>query len=126
MKIKIGKNLDNQSDNPWQQVETEMRIAQQARDAGSEGKARVCTRRAVGQALHIYGINENNSLSAIQAFIEVNEIPDEIRELSKSLLEKVNENYQLRPGVDLLGNAEKIIAFIRTSKDLSPDNHQEK
>jgi hypothetical protein len=107
------------SENPFKQVETEMVNARLARNQGFEGKARVCARRAVGQAIYVSGFSAGSSLSAIQEFIETGGLPDEIIVLARSFLEKVNDSYQLQPGVDLLENADRLIAYLQLNKNLT-------
>lgn len=102
------------SKNLWLLVDNELKNARQARNDGNEGKARVCARRAVGQALFISEITSTRSLEAIQSFAENQSIPEEIQLLGLSFLEKVDETYQLQSGNDLLENAQKIITFIKT------------
>jgi len=107
-------NSNVYSENLWHQVDFELRHAQQARKDGFEGKARVCARRAVSQALFISGITSISSLTAIHIFVENQTIPEEIRQLGHSFLEKVDRSYQLQSGVDLIENAQRIITFIKT------------
>jgi len=102
------------SENLWKEVDIEIIHARQARKDGFEGKARVCARRAVSQALFISGITSISSLKAIHSFVENQTIPEEIRQLGHSLLEKVDPSFQIPSGVDLIENAQRIIAFIQT------------
>lgn len=105
--------MNTQSMNPWLTIENELESALQARDTGNEGKARVCARRAVSQALFISGFSSVRGLGAIQSFTENASIPIEIRDIGKTFLEKVDESFQLQSGNDLIENARKIIAFLQ-------------
>jgi hypothetical protein len=100
----------------WNQVEKELIAAHEAREGGNEGKARVCARRAVSQALFLSGISSSRGLGAIQSMVEDDSIPIEIRDIGKSFLEKVDETHQLKSGIDLIDNAGKIITFIQDRK----------
>jgi hypothetical protein len=111
-----GKRKNSQPIIPWNQVERELIAAQEARDCGNEGKARVCARRAVSQALFLSGISSSRGLEAIQFLVEDVLIPIEIRNIGKSFLEKVDENHQLKSGIDLIENARKVITFIQDRK----------
>jgi hypothetical protein len=108
--------MNSQSIDPWQIIDNELENALLARKNGNEGKARVCARRAVSQALFTSGITSTRGLGAIQTFTENVSIPFEIREIGESFLEKVDETYQLKSGIDLIDNAQKIISFIRERK----------
>jgi hypothetical protein len=104
---------NSQSRNLWRQVEIELMTARLARKNGNEGKARVCARRAVSQALFLSGFSSTHALAAIQSFVENTSIPDEIRLLGYAFLEKVDETYKLPSGIDLIENAQQIINFIQ-------------
>jgi hypothetical protein len=107
---------DTQLQNQWQQIDNEMKNAEKTRIEGFEGKARVCARRAVCQALYLTGIASNRSIIAIQSFLDNQEIPEEIRQLGIPFLEKVNENHQLESGIDLLENSRRIIVYLKGKK----------
>jgi hypothetical protein len=100
----------------WHQIDSEMKNAEKARIEGFEGKARVCARRAVSQALFLTGFASNRSINAIQSFIESPNIPEEIRQMANPFLEKVNETHQLESGTDLLENSRRIIVFLKDTK----------
>ncbi len=48
--------------------EAEIRHAQEARDQGNEGKARVCARRAAGVVIGAYFSSQNVSTSSASAY----------------------------------------------------------
>lgn len=101
--------------NNWQEVESELNAARAARSAGNEGKARVCARRAAGQALRSAGLSSGPPLAAIQLFLDSHLQPEDVRIACSHLLLTVNEEYRLAEGIDLIADAEMILNYLRTS-----------
>jgi len=97
----------------WGLAEMELVNARLARSVGNEGKARVCARRAAGKALTAAGISSDPPLAAIRYFIQTHKLPDEIRNACSHLLQTVNEEFTSVNNIDLISDAEKILAFLR-------------
>jgi hypothetical protein len=99
----------------WHQVDDEMRNAVQSHEAGLEGRSRVCCRRAVSLALVASGWSLHRSINAIEDFADKITVPDEIRALSRTMVQRVDDSYHLPPEVNLLVNAEQIIDFLKNN-----------
>lgn len=99
-------------------VEKELENARAARAAGKEGLARVCARRAAGMAIREYlrvkAINsEAYSLNdLIKSDLIRGELPGNIHPFLEHLSTRVDTNYQLDAGIDLIGDAEAIIEVL--------------
>jgi hypothetical protein len=94
-----------------QQAEAELAHAATARLDGSEGRARVCARRAAGMAardfLGRHGVR-SNSRSAYEALQTLAELPDlapDLRQAALHLTMRVAEDFTLPAGVDLIAEA---------------------
>ncbi len=100
------------------QIDKELTLARQARAEGLEGKARVCARRAVGIALRDYFARHNpraTSLSVvdlIQTYQEQPGLAPEQRDICAHLLTRVDPEYRLPIPVDLLAEAQVLIAAL--------------
>ncbi|MBN2547644.1 MAG: GNAT family N-acetyltransferase [Anaerolineales bacterium] len=98
--------------------EDELRQAQAARQAGNEGKARVCARRAAGIAVGEYfrrkGIASPgvSAYDRLRALIQMSELPPGAAELASHLLLKVNERYQLPIPADLAEDARQLAKIL--------------
>jgi len=113
----MTKDSRYQNTSRWHPVEQEIKNAINSRQKGMEGQARVCARRAVGKALQIAGLISSPSLPLISKVAEENVLPDEISQLLRSLILKVDENYYLPSEIDLVANAEKIIKFLSSTEN---------
>jgi len=96
-----------------ERVLKEMEAAQTAREEGLEGRARVCARRAAGWALQsrlgeasAAGANALETLREAQDFDWLN---SEAKSAVLRLTERVDANYQLSEGTDLLADAWLVI-----------------
>jgi hypothetical protein len=88
--------------------ERELNMAENAREAGNEGMARVCSRRAAGIVINEYfrrqelsdpGLSTHERLRYIQ---ELPEVSSKVHEIAVHLLTRVNLNHNLPIEVDLI------------------------
>ena len=92
----------------------EVVLAQAARAAGNEGKARVCARHAagilIGEYLQRQGLTAPSpSAHARLRFLAVlPDLPPAVQELSDRLLMRVDEDFTLPAGVDLLADVQHL------------------
>lgn len=93
------------------EFEQEMEQALQVRQRGNEGQARVRARRAAGIVAREYfrrqGMDKNN-LSAIQLLgelLKISNLPGRARQAVEKLVLRVNEEFHLPAGVDLIAEA---------------------
>jgi hypothetical protein len=94
------------------QIQIEIEQARAARLRGNEGMARVCARRAAGLAAKTYlqqyghaplGPSAHDHLRALQ---NVPDLPSRARQAVERLLLRVNEDFQLPAGIDLIEEAQ--------------------
>jgi hypothetical protein len=91
-----------------------MVMGNQARLDGNEGRARVCARRAAGIAVREYLARHgrrSHSLSALDLLEELRKsgrAPSDVTPLIDHLALRVDEEFRLPPGVDLLEEARKL------------------
>jgi hypothetical protein len=91
--------------------DAELERAERARARGNEGQARVCARRAAGIAAAEYFRRRGStprSGSAIDVLDQMTlepSLPDETGAILSHLLQKVNTEFKLPAGVDLLAEA---------------------
>lgn len=96
-------------------VKKELEIAFEARQAGNEGRARVCARRAAGWAVVIYRrkINDpsddENALTNL-TWLSENHPQDALQQAAARLMTRVGEDFRLPHSQDPLKDAELIIA----------------
>jgi hypothetical protein len=94
--------------------QAEIDQAKNARSEGNEGKARVCARRAVGLVLGEYFQRHKIPLDSPSAydrlrFIEkMPDIPNDLRTKLQHFLLRVNPDYSLPVGADLVEEAQQI------------------
>ncbi len=93
----------------WQtELQEELQAAQQARQRGNEGQARVCARRAAGVALrehfrrHGVEVRSPSAYELLQQFAALPQTPAALQETARRLTMRVNEAFELPPEVDLL------------------------
>jgi hypothetical protein len=96
----------------------ELAQAQAARARGNEGMARVCARRAAGLAAKAYllqhghaplGPSAHDHLRALQ---DVPDLPSRARQAVERLLLRVNEDFQLPAGIDLIEEAQVLVNML--------------
>ena len=96
----------------WRErFDAELEHAERARARGNEGQARVCARRAAGIAVAEYFRRRGHpatSGSAIDVLDQLAlepELPAECASILTHLLQKVNTEFKLPSGVDLIAEA---------------------
>ena len=98
-----------------QRAISELKLAELARAQGNEGKARVCARRAGGMAayqyLHRKGINPpGRSAYDHLKFLQTQpNLSRSIQDAVEHLLLRVNQDFQLPPGIDLIRDARHLV-----------------
>ncbi len=101
-------------DNAW----IELQHACEARAAGFEGRARVCARRAAGMAIKEYLTEKNNNVRSDSLFNLIVDqaardlLPPQLFESLDRLSLKVNEQFQLPAGVDLISEAKLVVTLL--------------
>jgi hypothetical protein len=96
------------------QIQAEFNKAEQARDQGNEGKARVCARRAAGLAAREYFarrgqlVRTPSAYDVLNLLIEDRSLADDLRQAAQYLTMRVNEEFKLPVDVDLLAVARKL------------------
>ena len=104
------------------QVQGELLLAEQSRKEGNEGRARVCARRAAGTAAQLFLdrhqkiIKGENSFQSLKTLKDTEELPDRVQLAVSRLIQRVNQDHQLPPEIDLIHEAKLVIKF------LEPDN----
>ncbi len=99
-------------------IRAEMSAAVQARAVGNEGKARVCARRAAGQAITAYrqhlqpGQTISGSAYDMLVWLQSQPLPASLQQALQALLMRVDEQYQLPPDIDLLDSANELIHYL--------------
>jgi hypothetical protein len=97
-------------------VAREMEIADEARAAGREGRARVCARRAAGlAAMHLLeregaSPRSRSALDALKGIAEMQGLSPELRSAAARLTARVTEAFALPHGEDALADARAVIA----------------
>ena len=99
-------------------IENELAHGVAARQAGQEGRARVCARRAAGVAIREYlelqGVPPAGP-SAVDLLNQVKDwadAPPEIRDAAGHLLLRVDETFTLPVPVDLLAEARRLVNIL--------------
>jgi hypothetical protein len=103
----------------WQQaIIKELDQAQFAREAGKEGMARVCARRAAGIAIGKY-LEENNFpdpgpsvMDRLQSLCAIPHIADRTKRSANLLSLRVDTYHQLPIDADLIEEAQSLIASL--------------
>jgi hypothetical protein len=92
-------------------VEAEFVKAEQARARGNEGQARVCARRAAGLAARVYLSRRGAAPRTSSAYDLLGMIAEDpaispgLRESASRLTLRVDEEFKLPPGMDLIAEA---------------------
>ena len=101
-----------------QKIEEELNRGAEARQAGLEGRARVCARRAAGAAIREYldlrGIPAPGP-SAYDLLIYLRDMPDtpgEARRAAPALVERGDQSFALPDGVDLHAEAPLLVRSV--------------
>ncbi len=96
----------------------EFAMAQDALNAGNQGKMRVCARRAAGISIQEYlirrGINHPrlSAYNLLKFLDEIDEIPADIKVASAHLQLRITEELCLPVDVDLVAEAKKICSAL--------------
>ena len=104
------------------QVQGELLLAKQSRKEGNEGRARVCARRAAGTAAQLFLdrhkkiVKSENTFQSLKTLKNTEELPERVQLAVSRLIQRVNEDHQLPPEIDLIHEARLVIQF------LEPDN----
>jgi hypothetical protein len=110
-----------------EEIDTELAGAISARQAGNEGRARVCARRAAGLAardfLNRHGFKpsrrergEDLRGSAYQSLHTLADFPglaSELVEAAQHLTMRVSAEFQLPPGIGLIAEARQLIGGLK-------------
>jgi len=103
---------------PKLQIQEELLLAKQSRIEGNEGRARVCARRAAGAAVQTHlqrtGLSPEpgNAMQSIMLFKSIMDLPERVQIALDWLLQRVDEDYNLPPEVDLIQEADIVIRFV--------------
>jgi hypothetical protein len=95
----------------------ELKRAQSARQAGNEGQARVCARRAAGFALREFlkdrrDVPPGLSIPDLFSFVErLVDFPEDGKRIAGLMQMRVDVDHQLPEEVDLVAEAQKLIAI---------------
>ena len=96
----------------------EIQMAVQARARGNEGQARVCARRAAGEAAREYfqrrgaSVRTSSAYDLLKALLEIPDLPAAARREAELLTMRVTEAFQLPVEVDLLQSAAVLAASL--------------
>lgn len=103
----------------WQQaIVHELDQARSARSEGKEGMARVCARRAAGIAIAEYLRNHKlpdpgpSSMDRLNFLKTQESISPVVLRAAQYLTQRVDENFQLPPNVDLIREAQILITTL--------------
>ena len=93
------------------EIEAEFEKAEAARKRGNEGQARVCARRAAGMAAREYLSRRgtpprtSSAYDVLRLLADDPSIPTNVKEAALRLTLRVDEEFRLPPGIDLLEEA---------------------
>jgi hypothetical protein len=105
------------------EIRAELELADAARAAGNEGRARVCARRAAGMAARDFlslhrvrpystaqgGLRSNSAYEALQTLANLPGLAPDLKTAAVNLTMRVTPNFQLPNGIDLIDEAHKLI-----------------
>ena len=99
----------------WQSlIQAEFDKAQQARDRGNEGQARVCARRAAGIAAREYyarlgrTVRTPGAYDVLTLLVEDGSLADDLRQAASYLTLRVSQDFKLPINVDLIAVARSL------------------
>jgi len=107
---------------PKLQIKEELLLAKQSRSEGNEGRARVCARRAAGAAVRDFLEKKEitqkpeDAIQSLLIFGQMGELPARVQKAVDSLVQRVNQEHNLPPEVDLIHEAGIIIEYIESIK----------
>jgi len=103
---------------PKLQIREELLLAKQSRLEGNEGRARVCARRAAGAAVKEYLgkfgkiHKQENAIQSLLLLAQMEKLPVRVQEAVDWLVQRVNQDHNLPPEVDLIYEAGIVIEYI--------------
>ena len=97
------------------EIESEFEKAEQARDRGNEGQARVCARRAAGIAIREYLTRQGVRPPSVSAYDLLNMLKNdprlaqrpELQQIAEHLTLRVTEEFKLPVNADLIAEARR-------------------
>ncbi len=101
-----------------EQIERELAGAEEALLTGNGGRARVCARRAVGEAIAWYLTKYPHpswpvdAMRQLQALKDERAFPQDVRDAAARLTAKVTAQFAYASGSDALTDARRIIDYI--------------
>ncbi|MBT3391221.1 MAG: hypothetical protein HN413_12510 [Chloroflexi bacterium] len=104
--------------NIYTSIEKEFQTAEKSRQAGNEGRARVCARRAAGIAageyfrVHAMSDPGPSAYDRLQVLASASEIEPRFREIAQHLILRVNEEFRLPAQIDLIAEARQLVAYL--------------
>lgn len=93
----------------WNDAQEELNNAFKAREAGFEGKARVCARRAAGKVFLASGLSSTPTLAGIRQALTAHKLPEDVTSICANLMLSVDQNHNLNIGSDLLEDVKYLI-----------------
>ena len=109
------------------QIEKELSTAREARQSGNDGKARVCARRAAGQAVAMYLAKNpmpawgTDALSQLKHLKDSPEFSQPCRDAAARLTTKISDQFTYQFSTDPLEDANIIIRSIKELMDSDVD-----
>jgi hypothetical protein len=109
----------------FEQIEKEFAVAREAQRIGNDGKARVCARRAVGQAIAWYVTKFPQTKWGADAVRQLQHLKDdvsfsqEVRDAAERLTTKVSDQFTSPFSTDPIQDAKIIITHIERLMDES-------
>lgn len=103
---------------PKLQIKEELLLAKQSRLEGNEGRARVCARRAAGAAVkeHLIKLGitqkQENTIQSLLILAQMETLPARVQQAVNWLVQRVNQDHNLPPEVDLIHEAGVVIQYI--------------
>jgi hypothetical protein len=104
--------MSNNSRSKWRKyVQEELNNAEISRQAGNEGRARVCARRAAGLIAEEYFnrhdilVDKASSIARLRRLKELPQIPDETKQVIEHFLLHTTQDHNLPIDVDLIAEA---------------------
>jgi len=97
------------------EIESELENAERARQAGNEGRARVCARRAAGIAARDFlarqgiRLRDRSALTALRSLAEFPGLAPDLRTCALHLVTRVTEEFTLPVDADLIADARQLI-----------------
>lgn len=102
----------------FEQIEKEFSAAREALKIGNDGKARVCARRAAGQAITWFLSKfpkkgwGTDAMSQLQSLKDDDSFPQEVRHAAERLTTKVSDRFNYQFSTDPIHDAQIIIQHI--------------